>query len=186
MFPKYESAEHEQAVTTIYTMLGEFVVNFENICGAMRMCVHCAFKREGLTNQLLSQIVVRRQMAGQLQKILWTVYSSLRDQDDDDRKCVKGLIDRFKALSTERNSFMHSEWHLNYDYEDAGDEFFALLVGTDVNENRAPEFKTKSLSVEMLSELLVESKQLLLGFNKLCTCLNQSGFKVSEMLDDRE
>ena len=183
MFKEFESEEHEKAVKEIRGLLGEFVIAFEAICASMRSCIHCAFKREGLQNQLLSQAVVNGQSGTPLRLTLWAVCSSLRDQDDDDLLCIKTLISDIERLTTQRNGFMHSEWHLNANYEDAGEEFIGLLPGAKTHKNRGPEFKTDHITVEKLQELMNDTRSIRVRLHKLGICLNQNGFKVSEMFN---
>ena len=119
MFYKYDNQEHEIKAKEVLAGLGEFVIAFERVCAEMRSCVLCTFRREGLQNQGLSQVIVNKAAAETLRFTLGGIYSELRGQDAEDQQIVKSLLARIDKLGTTRNQLLHAEWYLNYNYENA-------------------------------------------------------------------
>lgn len=181
MFDEYESEDHREKATAILNRLGKFVVAFEDICAAMRSCLDCAFRREGLKNQSLSQAVTNGLSIFPLRRMLGSVFNSLNDQDDEDQQCVNTLLQQIEKLAEQRNRFMHSEWYLNYDYDNADDKFVAMTLSLKSGERTGPTFATESISAAYLDDQITEAKKILVLLHRLGICLNQSGFKVHEM-----
>jgi hypothetical protein len=181
MFCEYQSDDHEAQATALLAQLGKFVVSFERVCAGMRSCLYCAFRKEGLTNLGLCQAVVHGKGAAALRETLGAVYAELNDQDDDDKNCVKSLLLRIRALAEQRNRLLHAEWHLNYDYDGADETFYALALRLSANQKNGSYAESISVSAKMLSELIKEATEIQVLLHRLAICLNQKGFKVSEM-----
>ena len=182
MFYKYENKEHEEKATEVLAGLGEFVISFERVCAGMRSCIHCAFRSSGLDNQGLSQVLINKLAAESLRTTLGGVFSELRDQDDEDRKVVRGLLARIDKLGTIRNELFHAEWFLNYDYEEANDEFRALALKMNSSQSSGAYGLKIFVTKESLNQHVKEASEVQLLVSRLATCLNQKGLKVSEML----
>lgn len=182
MFYKYDNEEHEIKAKEVLAGLGEFVIAFERVCAEMRSCVFCAFRREGLQNQGLSQVVVNKAAAETLRSTLGGIYSELRGQDAEDQKIVKSLLARIDKLGTTRNQLLHAEWYLNYDYEHANDEFTALALKHNAGQNRGAYSLKIPVTKASLDGHVKEATEILVLLRRLVICLNQRGFKASEML----
>lgn len=181
-FSEYSDEEHEAKATAVLAALGRFVVAFERVCAAMRGCIHITFAREGLKNQGLSQIMVNGKAVAGLREMLGGVYAELRDQDDEDKACVTKLLKRVESLAEHRNSLLHAEWHMNYDYEGATDEFTALALKHRASPTQGASFIPIGVAEESLQKLIREATEVQVLMNRLCVCMHQNGFKVSEHL----
>ena len=182
MFYQYDNADHEAKAKAVLAGLGEFVIAFERVCAEMRNCILCAFRREGLENQGLSQVVINKCAAEALRSTLGGLFSELRGQDEKDKKAVIDLLARIVTLGSTRNELLHAEWYLNYDYENADDEFTALALKHNASQNGGAYSLKIPVTVAILEEHVKNATEILVLLRRLAICLNQKGFKVSEML----
>ena|GEM_PF-3174603 len=153
-FYQYDSEEHRERADAVLTRLGKFVVAFERISAGMRSCICCAFTREGLKNQGLCQALINGKAAAGVREALGSIFTELRDQDEADRACVKNLLGRIASLAEKRNTLLHAEWHLNYDYEGATDDFLAFAMKLGSSQSTVPnskEWTSTSLGSRSLS-----------------------------------
>jgi hypothetical protein len=176
---EYESPEHEEKATALLAELGRFIVAFERVCVGMRGCIYAAFHKEGLRNQGLSQVIVNGQAAAALRTLLGAIFAELKDQDEDDKACVKSLLKEIEALAARRNSLMHAEWHLNYDYEGATDEFYALAHKPSTSQRNGACDECIDVNKDSLTASIEDAKRAQVLLRRLCYCLAQKGFKVS-------
>jgi len=181
LFYQYDNEEHESKAKEVLSGLGEFVIAFERICAEMRSCIFCIYRREGLRNQGLAQVVVNKAAAEGLRTTLGGLYAELRDQDEEDKKHVKQLLSRIDHLGTIRNELLHAEWFLNYDYQNATREFYALALKHNASQSGAYSLKIP-ISKEILNIHIHEATEILVLIGRLGICMNQKGLKVSEML----
>jgi hypothetical protein len=182
VFYQYDNADHEAKAKTVLAGLGEFVIAFERVCAEMRSCILCAFRREGLKNQGLSQVVINKSAVEALRSTLGGLFSELRGQDGEDKNAVKNLLARIDNLGSTRNELLHAEWYLNYDYEDASDEFTALALKHNTSQNGGAYSLKIPVTKAILDEHVKEATEILVLLRRLAICLNQNGFKVSETL----
>jgi len=181
VFYQYDNEEHEQKAKEVLVGLGEFVIAFERVCAEMRSCIFCIFRKEGLTNQGLAQVVANNAAIEGLRTTLGGLYAELRDQDEEDKKQVKNLLARIDRLGTTRNQLLHAEWFLNYDYKKAGDEFIALALKSNSNQSRGAFALTIPVTKTKLTECVREATEISVLLRRLAICMNQKGFRVSEM-----
>ncbi len=173
MFYEYDSADHEEQATALLAELGKCVVSFERVCAGMRNCIYTVSRKEG-RNHDQCQKDLHRKTAGPLREKLGEVFKQLSDRDDEDRKCVTTLLSRIKTLTDERNCFLHSEWHLNFDYENADEDFHALAL---------KDLLPISIDKEALCNHIREATEIQVLLHRLAICLNQKRFKLSEMFE---
>ena len=172
MFYQYDNKEHEKKVKEVLSGLGEFVVAFERICAEMRSCILCVFRKAGLANQGLSQVVVNKAAAEGLRTTLGGLYTELKDQDKEDKKCVKSLLARVDKLGTVRNELLHAEWFLNYDYENSNDEFTALSLKHNSSQNQGAYSLIIAVTKESLCNHVKEATEILVLLRRLTICMN--------------
>lgn len=182
VFYRYDSEDHEKKATEVLARLGEFIIYFERVCAGMRSCIHCAFRRSGLQNHGLSQVVINKLAAEGLRTTLGAVFQELPDQDDDDKKIVRDVLARIDRLGSIRNELLHAEWFFNYEYEEAGDEFYALALKSNSSQNSGANSLKISVTKESLNQHIKESTEIQIFLTRLATCLNEKGLKVSEAL----
>jgi len=185
MFYQWESEKHEQQGTALLAELGKFVVSFERVCDGMRNCIECAlWRRTGLRDYPRYQTLVHGKTAGRLRSILHDEYARLTDQDEDDKARVNDLIVRISNLTAARNDLIHGYWFLNFDYENADEEFHALALAHSVDKN-GPFSHTTSVGKDTLAAQIPEATKIQVLLRRLAYSLNQKGFKVSNELDRR-
>ena len=182
MFYQYSNHEHELKVKEVLVGLGEFVIAFERVCAEMRNCISCAFSREGLQNQGLSQVIVNNLAAEALRTTLGGLFFELRGPDAEDKRAVKGLLARIDKLGTARNKLLHAEWYLNDDYENVSDEFIALAFKLKANQNKGAYALKTPVMKSTLDDYVKDATEIFVLLRRLTICLNQKGGKVSEML----
>jgi len=182
VFYQYDNEEHEEKAKEVLAGIGEFVIAFERVCAEMRSCIFSIFRKAGLQNQGLSQVVVNKAAVEGLRTTLGGLYAELRDQDEDDRRIVKNLLARIDKLGTVRNELLHAEWFLNYDYENANDEFTALALKHNARQNQGAYSFTIPVTKESLNNHVKEATEILVLLRRLSICMNQSGLKVDELL----
>ena len=189
MFYQASDKKHEQQINELMKSLGKFVVEFERVCSAIRDLIIFTFQREGLKNQPIAQVVIGDKAAAELRFLFGAIYSELKDQDNDDRKIVKDLLNRFDKLSTKRNMLLHSEWFLG---DEAGEDELSALIGkfkakqigkSKTKQKGGAEYKKEEITPSLIDKYAYESRKQLVLFRRLTTSLLQSGFKVSEYLN---
>ena len=181
-FLEYSDEDHAANTVAVFAALGNFVVAFERVCVAMRQCIFISFRREGLTNQALSQLVVYGTAAAGLRETLGKVYVELRDQDEEDKASVKNLLARVERLAEKRNTLLHAEWYTNYNYEGATEEFTALALKHGASQKDGAYSIHISVTEMSVKGHIREATEIQVLLNRLATCLNQRGYKVSEHL----
>jgi hypothetical protein len=112
--------------------------------------------------------------------MLGEVYARLRDQDEKDKACVKGLLGRVAALTETRNSLLHAEWHMNYDYEGATNEFTAIAIKDGWNHKEGAYVIPRDVTESSLQGNIRDARAVQVLLRRLIVSLNQKGFKVSE------
>jgi len=181
MFYQASDKKHEQQINELMKSLGKFVVEFERVCSAIRDLIIFTFQREGLKNQPIAQVVIGDKAAAELRFLFEAIYSELKDQDNDDRKIVKDLLNRFDKLSTKRNMFLHSEWFLG---DEAGEDELSALIGKfKAKQKSGAEYKKEEITPSLIDKYAYESRKQLVLFRRLTTSLLRNGFKVSEYLN---
>lgn len=182
MFYQYDNEQHEKKAQEVLAGLGEFVVAFERVCSEMRSCIFCIFRREGLNNQGLAQVTVNKAAAEGLRATLGGLFSELKDQNEADKQQVKELLKRIDKLGSTRNELLHAEWFLNYDYENAGEEFTALALKSNTSQNQGAYGIKVPVTKDSLSSYVREATEILVLLRRLSICMNQKGFIVNKML----
>lgn len=132
--------------------------------------------------QGLSQVVTNKLAAEALRSTFGGLFSELQGQDAEDKKAVTELLARIDKLGTIRNQLLHAEWYLNYDYEDADNEFTALALKHNASQNRGAYSLKLPVTKATLNGHVRDATEALVLLRRLVFCLNQTGFKVSKVL----
>ena len=177
-----DAPDHEAHAVPLFAALGRFVVTFERVCASLRGCIHLAFRSEGLDNQLLAQVVVNGKQAAALCEIFGALTAELRVLDADDRTAIAGVLKRVRDLTTIRNNLLHAEWHTNFDYEGATEEFIPLALRHGSDQSKGAYSKALDVTEASLLEHVHEARELLVLLSRVGTCLGQPTHKVSVLL----
>lgn len=177
MFKEYADDKHREQAEEFVFELGKFVLAFEHVCDSMRYIIMFMLRSQGLSNQGMEQVIIGDKASAELQLLLGAIYSELPNQDEDDRKAVKGLLKEIKEIAEIRNILLHCSWNLGN--QAADHELYAATVRFRSKQNsgsRAEVYGYSSSYVRTLSRQLCNIQVLL---QRLQYCVAQNGFKVS-------
>lgn len=176
MFSSYADKTHEAQAREFIAYLGEFVIAFERVCEAMRQSILLVFKKEGLRNQALAQVLVADRTASHLRELLGQLYACLSDQDEADQREVATLLKRVGELSTFRNQLLHSCWGLGDKASPV--ELIATAFKLKANQKSGAYAEILGFSASYIQEKIAEATAIQVLLDRLGTCLLQRGFKV--------
>lgn len=154
-----DQAEQEPQVRALHEAIGRFVVEFEQACHAMQVCITFILDKAGLHDQRLSQIV----LAGMTSEPLRALFESLVGQqvvlNDAERKMVKNITTRFKKLTEERNDVIHATWFIGWGGSSTDD--FSTASGHKLHKNKGgSSIKSFTFKVEDFALLTQEANSL--------------------------
>lgn len=181
MFYQPSDIKHGEQIDELMCSLGKFIVEFERVCASIQYLVVFVLEKDGLRNQQLAKIVVGDKAARELRILFGTIYQELPEQDADDKKSVKDLLNRFDKLAEFRNELVHANWGLG---DEAGDEELTAVLQKIKNKpTKGLIHKRAPISKSLIDRFALEARKQLVLFRRLSVALLQSGFKTSDHMN---
>ncbi len=177
MFKKFENQKHQNQAEEFIFELGKFVLAFERICDLMRYNIMFILRSQGLTNQGMEQVIIGNKASAELQILLGALFCEIPDQDEDDKRSVKGLLKKIKKLTEERNILLHSSWNLGDKAADS--ELYAATIRYRTKQNSGSDAEIHGYSARYVKKLRHELKAAEVLLGRLQYCITQNNFKVS-------
>jgi hypothetical protein len=173
-----EGAQETSQAKALYEAIGRFVVEFEQACHEIQICVVFILWKAGLHDQRVSQIVI----AGMTAEPLRTLFESLVGQqvplNEIEKKMVKNAISRFQKLTSDRNDVIHTTWNIGWG--DGTYDDFSTASGSKFHKNKdgaaAKSFENKAEDFALLTQ---EARELHDVFQRLNGCF-VAGFSVEK------
>ena len=176
----------------VYKLLGEFCVQFEQVCRSMEVCIRTILANQGLTNERVHEILLADYTAEPLRKLLQSLVGEVLAKDSQDVKICSKVFGKLQELTSERNDIVHSKWFILDVTNDVGTKNF-LVLGEKLHANREGA-ATKRLKLDRArlekniakckeaSILLKLLMRCILGLRKLNECykLNKDGLTWSK------
>jgi hypothetical protein len=180
MFYQGEDEKHTDQIQELMSCLGKFIVEFERICAEIGHLIIFIFEREGLKNQSLAQVVIGNKAAADLRLLFGALYSELNDQDEDDRKSVHNLLNRFDKLSSVRNNLIHVYW--SFGNQSGEQELDAITTKFKTKQKIGSQYIEKKVTASLINQYAFEARKQLVLFRRLGICLFQGNHKTSEYM----
>ena len=100
-----------------FQLIGEFAVEFENICRLMEDCAMHILEKEGLQNDSISKVLLANHTADPLKNMLRSLLAE-RLKTEDFKKVSDLAFSEIQQLIEKRNSIIHAKWIAPIDDED--------------------------------------------------------------------
>lgn len=162
---KFKSQSNE-----LHSAIGEFIVEFEQVCQAICNNIIFILHKDGLRNQKLAHVILAGLTADPLRSMLQSLILEVRELDEYETKIIKNIFKRFKELSEKRNDIVHSTWYIGWASEDETD-FSVAYGGKYYRSATSNERKNFEVTSQYFHELTKEAKKLQYLFIQLNGCL---------------
>jgi len=181
MFYQPNDVMHGEQIDEMMCSLGKFIVEFERVCSSLQHLIMFILQKEGLKNHQLAQAVIGDKAARELRTLFGTIYQELPNQDEDDNKTVKSLLNRFDKLTEFRNELVHAKWSLDKQTDEDG--FTAILEKFKNKPTKGVIQKRSPITKDLIERFALEARKEMVLVRRLSVALLQSGFKTSEHMN---
>ncbi|MBD2501725.1 hypothetical protein [Anabaena azotica] len=162
----------------LYSAIGEFIVEFEQVCHAISLNIKFILHNDGLKNQRIPDIILAGLTADPLQSMLRSLIHELRDLDETEKKIIKNIFDRLQKLIKQRNDIVHSTWFIGWGSETESD--FSVAYGMKYyKSSTSNEPKVFEKTYQDFNKLTEEAKKLKDVFQRLIGCL-VAGYSIKK------
>ena len=149
----------ENFANRLFAPIGRFVVQFENVCEALRSGGTRIFANAGLQKQELAELTFAGLTASPLLDVFVSLVSEAFDLTEPQHETVKDLRKRAQELIAIRNRAIHSTWYL-IDFADIEN---GAPDGVLINKRRKQtrlDTRTTSLNRDQLNSLCDDATAL--------------------------
>lgn len=128
--------------TELCPTIGEFVVNFERVSQAIRMCIYTMLESQGLKDTRIIDIFIGDLTIFPLQSTFRALISQTQKLNQKEIKIVDNIFNRIVKLAEERNKIIHSAWFIDYKNHEAINSglLFAYKPGYNKQGAKSPSF----------------------------------------------
>ncbi len=154
-----------------YAALGQFVVQFEDVCSNMETCIIFALHSDGLRNQNLAQALLADLTAAPLLQSFRAIVAELRKNDIEDLRILDNASKRVEKLIEQRNEVVHRTWFVGWAAVEQED-FSTVSSWKFKKTKRGPEFKPKSYTASDLDDLSKNAGELAKIILRMNGCLS--------------
>jgi hypothetical protein len=160
----------EKQTNELHSAIGEFIVEFEQVCHAISVCIIFILHKNGLQNQKIAHILLAGLTAEPLQSMLHSLIIEVHKPDKEEKEIIKNIFTRFKKLTEKRNETVHSTWFIGWASEDDID--FSTARGSKYYRSTTNnEIKNIEVKSQYFDELTEEARKLKGLFYRLDGCL---------------
>lgn len=143
----------------LYAPLGRFIVNFENVCDAMRITCISIFNRHGLQKSELAELTFAGLTASPLLDIYISLISEAFTFNKKQMVELNRIKERTQKLITIRNKTIHSTWVL-FDFADIENGIPEGLLVSNRRKKQGLERHIISLSKDQLDIINKETTEV--------------------------
>lgn len=180
---KYADQKHKQQAEAFIFAVGQFVIEFERVCEAMRYNIMFSMRSQGLKNQGMEEVVIGDKAAAELRELMGALYCELPNQDEADKEAVRKLLKSIFDLTEKRNILLHSNWQLGS--KAAEGEFYASTLRFRKKQNKGAVPELYGHSADYVHSLSEEARRIQIYLSRLQYCICQKGFKISKELSKK-
>ncbi|BAY14015.1 hypothetical protein [Calothrix sp. NIES-2098] len=169
MEQKAHQEENTKEINDLYCAIGEFVIEFEQVCFAISMNISITLLANGLENANIGHIFLAGMTASPLGEIFSSLIPEVKNLDQQEKTIVKQIFSRFQALFQKRNDIIHATWFLPLN---ANSMEFETANGIKFHKSKKGfEIKNLKYTVKTFKELTAEAKTLRAIFYRLGVCI---------------
>lgn len=106
--------DYKKQTSALYALMGEFVVEFEQICLAMKMGITQLSGIYGLSNQQLMNSVLAEYTAHPLLKVYHSTFIEVKWSNDEIKTNLNEVHRRMTKLIELRNDYVHGTMFVGY------------------------------------------------------------------------
>lgn len=100
-----------KTASDLYSLLGEFTVEFERVCLFMREAINYWSLLSGNKNQMYVRTLTTGMGAKSLLVAFRSIAVSVREMSTDELKILSNIYNQIDALIQERNDVLHGTWY---------------------------------------------------------------------------
>jgi len=100
----------KESYIDIYTQIGRFVVEFEQICHSIERGIRCILLKEGLGNEQIHEILLAGLTAEPLSDLFQSLCNVHLKPDKETSKIINYVFNTFKKFIPVRNDLLHGKW----------------------------------------------------------------------------
>jgi len=143
----------------LYAPIGQFIVEFENVCEAMRSAGIWAFQRDGLRNRKLAELTFAGLTASPLLEVFTSIISQSLTLGTEDKNRLSEIRKRTEQLITVRNRVIHSTWRF-FDFADIEQGTPEGLLMSSRRTRHGLDTRMSSLTRKELQQLSEEAREV--------------------------
>ncbi|MGD0970849.1 MAG: hypothetical protein ABSA04_05525 [Desulfobaccales bacterium] len=157
----------------IYTHIGRFVVEFEQICHSIESGIRCILLREGLENEQIHEILLAGFTAEPLNELFRSLCNAHLKPDKETSKIINYVINTFKKLIPVRNDLLHGKWFMIL--KELEGKHKPVALGQKLHKNKTGSAtKRFEYDVEKFKKLVMQATLSLDNMSKLSNCIAAS------------
>lgn len=159
----------ERVMSTIYRSIGEFIVKFETVCYSIRKCIIFMLDGAGLKDQRIAHVLLASLTVDSLKNVFENLVKLTQGLDDDEQKILRNILIRFRKLTEERNTIIHSTWFIEYGNENKID--YSEASGFKLNKIvKGETLRFNQITAKNIDKLTEEAETLSTLFLRLNGC----------------
>jgi hypothetical protein len=161
----------EDRIGAIYTNIGRFAVEFQQICHTIECGIRCILVKEGLESDRIQEILLAGLTAEPLSALFHSLCYEHLKPDTETAKVIDSVFSTFKNLISARNDLLHGKWFLAE--ENFEGRRRAIAFGQKLHKKKTgsatKEFKHDTMAFE---GLVINARTSLLNLSKLTNCIS--------------
>jgi hypothetical protein len=173
-----EGAPSEQQTSALYAALGEFAVEFEHVCFAMRCIIMSILHEQGLRNEKVLNILLAEQTAEPLRSLTASLFAETQQFSENDEKIIGSVLSKVQVLTQERNDVLHSTWFIGW-YGTANGDFGNAPSIKPKRSKKGDISLDRTWRIEQFDILTARAKALSDNLRSINTCLS-GGYKLHD------
>ncbi|MCM3903661.1 MAG: hypothetical protein ND866_18325 [Pyrinomonadaceae bacterium] len=172
MQEKERQEKYKAQTEELYAAIGRFAVKFEHVCHAMADTIFWCLHFDGLRKEGMANAVLAGLTADPLRKMFGAVLAEARENNEQDKKTIEGVLKRVQKLTESRNNVIHRTWFVGW--ASSQQEDFSSVSGWKFeNTKKGSEFRPLKYSVAEFNELSAEADELTNAIGRIKGCLIQ-------------
>jgi hypothetical protein len=124
----------EAEVERIFTFIGRFAVEFEDICHTMESGVRCILVGEGLGNEKIQEVLLAGFTAEPLRSLFHSLCYEHLKPNEEEKKIIDTVFNKVQSLIGLRNDLLHTTWALGLDMSE--EEAKPIGIGVKLHKKK--------------------------------------------------
>jgi len=160
----------EADVERIFTFIGRFAVEFEDICHTMESGVRCILVGEGLGNEKIQEVLLAGFTAEPLRSLFHSLCYEHLKPNEEEKKIIETVFNKVQELIGLRNDLLHTTWALGLDVSE--EEAKPIGIGVKLHKKKTGSAtKQFKYGIEYFEELYKKARLTGKYVAKLRNCI---------------